>query len=506
MTALPQASTRPGWLTLPTVAAVVLGLAIIRLFAAAHVGLSFDEGYYTFWSERLATGYLDHPPAVAAMIAAGRWLVGDNELGVRLVAVLSGVVLSGLLYRLGALVANARVAALAVIWYNLTPVAGLSFITTPDPPSVLFWTATLWAVAEFMASRRPWWWLLAGALAGLGLFSKYTDAFLAPGLALLLLSSPGRRAWLKLWQVWAGAVLALLVFLPVIEWNAARHWASFTFQGSRTVTDGIARDFLANLGDLFAGQALYMAPILAGFAVVGIVLFLRRPRAADRQGLALPVLTALPALAYFLFHTLHGQVAANWLIPLWPALTLVAAWTVLRLEQFRPRLAHAAVVLQIVLGVALTGFVYVQALYEPFALGDLDRTNETRGWPQLEASFLALAKANGAHWIATSGNYGVTGQVAAYALFAHSPLPVRQVDEPLRWDFLPPFDPDAAGWPALFVSVDPAPGQPLVPSRWFGATRLVGSFTRESRNGPLESWSAFIVSAPTPELYAGFRR
>ena len=93
---------------------------------------------------------------------------------------------------------------------------------------------------------------------------------------------------------------------------------------------------------------------------------------------------------------------------------------------------------------------------------------------------------------------------------AKAPSPSRRpagaVDEPLRWDFLPPFDPDAAGWPALFVSVDPAPGQPLVPSRWFGATRLVGSFTRESRNGPLESWSAFIVSAPTPELYAGFRR
>ena len=46
------------------------------------------------------------PKRCAAMIAAGRWLVGDNELGVRLVAVLSGVVLSGLLYRLGALVAN----------------------------------------------------------------------------------------------------------------------------------------------------------------------------------------------------------------------------------------------------------------------------------------------------------------------------------------------------------------------------------------------------------------
>jgi 4-amino-4-deoxy-L-arabinose transferase-like glycosyltransferase len=499
MAAPPRDTIQPGWL-LPAVAAIVLALAATRLVVAGHVGLSFDEAYYTFWSERLATGYLDHPPAVAAMIALGRWLAGDTELGVRLVAVVASVVLSGLLYRLGVLLFDARVAALAVLWYNLAPVAGLSFVTTPDPPSVLFWTATLWAVAEFIGSRRPWWWLVAGVLAGLGLWSNYTDAFLAPGLVLLLVSSRSRRQWLKLWQVWAGGALALVVFSPVIWWNAERHWASFTFQGSRTVTSGIAPNFLVNFGDLIAGQALFMAPILAGLALAGGILFLRRPGAAERQGLALPVLTAVPALAYFLFHTLHDRVDANWLIPLWPALTLVAAWAVLRLELYRPWLAKAAVVVQMLLGAGLIGFVYAQALYAPFALGALDRTNETRGWPAVEAKILGLAEANGARWIATQGNYGITGQVAAYTLFAHSPLPVRQIDEPLRWDFLPAFDPDATGWPALFVGVGEAP------NRWFGTVRLVGSFSRESRHGPLETWSAFVVSDPTPLFYAGLKR
>jgi hypothetical protein len=240
--------------------------------------------------------------------------------------------------------------------------------------------------------------------------------------------------------------------------------------------------------------------------LVGTVLFLCRPGAVERQGPALPVLTTLPALAYFLFHTLHGQVDANWLIPLWPALTLVAAWAVFRRERYRPRLALAAMVVQMLLGIGLIGFVYTQALYEPFALGALDRTNETRGWPALEATILGLAEANGARWIATQGNYGITGEVAAYTLFAHSPLPVRQIDEPLRWDFLPASDPDATGWPALFVGVDADPSQPQPPSKWFGTTRLVGRFRRESRSGPLETWSAFVVGDPTPLFYSGLKR
>jgi 4-amino-4-deoxy-L-arabinose transferase-like glycosyltransferase len=505
MAALPGNPEQSRWLSLPTVAAVVLVLALVKLYVAAHVGLVFDEGYYTFWSERLAVGYLDHPPAVAVMIALGRFLAGDSELGVRLMAVVSGVAVAALLYRSGVLLLDRRTAALAVLWYNLTPAVGLGFITTPDPPSVLFWTATLWAIAEFIASRRAVWWLVAGVLAGLGLWSKYTDAFLAPGLLLLMLSSGERRQWFKLWQVWAAAGLAVLVFAPVIWWNAQHHWASFQFQGQRTETDGVGPGFFNNLGDLVAGQALYMMPILLAFAIAGIGLFAERPAAPERRGLALPVFSVLPALAYFLFHTLHARVEANWLVPLWPALSLAAASAALQLWRQHRLWAMAAISLQLVLGIAVTAVVYAQAVYQPFTLGDIDRTNETRGWTRLEARIASLAETNGARWIATSSDYAMTGELASYVLFAHSPLLVRQVNEPLRWAFLPPFDPDAAGWPALFIRIEPSPKQPQPPAEFFAQSRLAAVFRRQSGHGPLEAYSAFVVSEPTPAFYAGLK-
>jgi Dolichyl-phosphate-mannose-protein mannosyltransferase len=494
---------QPIRLSLSMVATIVVGFAFLRLMVASHSGLVFDEGYYTFWSERLATGYLDHPPAVAIMIALGRFLAGNSPLGVRFVAVVMGIVLSGLIWRTGELLLDRRTALVAVIWYNVTPVAGLDFLTTPDPPSALFWMATIWAVAEFTVSGQRGWWLVAGLMAGLGLWSKYTVAFVAPGLLLLLLTDHERRRWLAYWQFWAGGVIALIVFSPVIWWNAQHQWASFLFQGQRTVTPGISPDFLGNVGDLLSGQALYMTPILCGFAIAGAVMFFRASGRPDRAGLALPVLTTLPALAYFCYHTLHAQVDANWLIPLWPPLSLAGAFAAVALWDRRPALGRLVAALQIGIGLAATLFVYVQAIYHPFPLGDLDRTNETRGWANLDSRLEELAANNHAHWIATSHDYAGTGEIESYLLFDRSPLPVRQIDEPLRWAFLPPFNPDAAGWPALFVETEANVRRPTPPSMLFGQTRLLDVFNRQGGNGPLETWSVFLVGKPTPAFYAG---
>jgi len=113
-----------------------------------------------------------------------------------------------------------------------------------------------------------------------------------------------------------------------------------------------------------------------------------------------------------------------------------------------------------------------------------------------------MAKTNGARWIATSHNYGLTGQIASAFLFAHDPLPVRQIDEPLRWLFLPT-DPTALGWPALFVRIEPHPEAPQPPNDLFGAAKLVGMIQRNGGRAPLETLSVFLVDQPTAKFWAG---
>ena len=494
--ASPQpASAPPDWPGLPAVAAVVFVLALLRIAVGAQAGLSFDESYYTFWSTNLQVGYLDHPPAVAWLIAAGRGLFGDNTVGVRFFAVACGLATSVALYRTAALLADRATAAMAALLYNVTPVMGLGFIITPDPPSALFWTATLWAVAEFMASGRRRWWLLAGVFAGLGLWSKYTDAFLAPGLLLFALVDGERRRWLRRWPVWAAALLALAVFAPVVWWNASRNWASFRFQGGRTVASRLDPNWGGNLLDLIAGQALYLGPILLLLALVGIGLFLRRPGDTGRSGLALPVWSSLPPIAYFIFHAFHAHVEANWLIPIGPMLALLGAWSAVALWRRRRWLAGAIIGLQVLTGLGLTFAVYAQALWQPFDFGGPDRTaTETRGWVRLQQNVAMTAAAHNARWIATSGNFGVTGELASHFLFAGNPLPVRQVDEPMRWGFLPPLPPDIRDGPALYVATSNTP-----PSTLFRKWQLVGETTRNGGRWPLETYWLFLVSAPTAE-------
>jgi 4-amino-4-deoxy-L-arabinose transferase-like glycosyltransferase len=113
-----------------------------------------------------------------------------------------------------------------------------------------------------------------GLFAGLALLSKYTTFFLGAGLALYLVTSRERLGWLKLWQVWAGGALALIVFLPNVLWNAERGWASFAFQGKRLGDYGINfGSMLDNLADLLAGQALATGVILFLFVIGGMVMF-----------------------------------------------------------------------------------------------------------------------------------------------------------------------------------------------------------------------------------------
>lgn len=471
-----------------TAIAVVVVAALVRLWLALAMDLDGDEAYYAFWAGWPSLGYLDHPPGVALGIWAGEALFGPTVFGVRAFAFAAQLAIAAALWRTARLLTpNRNTAAVALIWYSLSLVAATSFVATPDAPSSLFWTLAVWAAAEASVRTRPAWWLAVGLFAGLGLASKYTNAWLGIGLVAWLLLTPDGRRQLSAWQLWAGGLLALAVFSPVLWWNATHGWRSFLFQGARIVS--VENAFGALLPEFFISQAVLTGPILMACSLLGIVAWaIGHSRQAGAR-LSLPILTSVPLLLYFVFHALHARVEANWPQPVMAMMTIVAAWVVTSLPW---RFVPAAIVfVQSVVGAVLIGLVTWQALYAPFDLGISDRTRMLRGWSELTAEVRRLADASGAQAIYVDGSYRISGEVYFYGRAAGDPRPVRNLNDTFRYDYIPAAERYPRAFPALVL----VPGN-RPPVRWFGKVEAVGTLSRNiGRTG--ESYTAFIVSDPT---------
>jgi 4-amino-4-deoxy-L-arabinose transferase-like glycosyltransferase len=248
----------------------LIALTALRLVLAAILPLSPDEAYYWVWSRDMQPGYLDHPPMVAIFIWLGTAMAGESALGVRLLGPVSLFIGSLMLARTAEDLFPGRSAGpWAAALMNATLFAALGAVTmTPDTPLLFFWVATLWAVARAHRSGDARWWLVAGAVAGGALLSKYTAALLGLGLVIWLFLLPEARRFLLRWQLWVGGALALALFSPVLFWNAAHEWASFAKQGGRTASGGAGQS-LRWLGELLGGQVALVTPLVFLLCVAG---------------------------------------------------------------------------------------------------------------------------------------------------------------------------------------------------------------------------------------------
>ena len=149
-----------------------LGFALATVLAAqvalaAAVPLLPEEAYHWNFARHPDWSYFDHPPMIAWSIALGRLVFGDTRLGVRLVPLLFALGTTWLLARMARRLYGDSAALWAVLLYALIPAAFLvGFWGFPDSPMLFFWTLTLTWVWRALESRRPGWWLAAGAALG----------------------------------------------------------------------------------------------------------------------------------------------------------------------------------------------------------------------------------------------------------------------------------------------------------------------------------------------------
>jgi 4-amino-4-deoxy-L-arabinose transferase-like glycosyltransferase len=449
-------------------------LTAARMVAAAHLPLAPDEAYYWLWSRHLQPGYLDHPPMVALWIAAGTAFLGDTPLGVRLLAPLGVALASLCIWRAGEDFWPGRNAGLmAAILLNGTLLFGAgAVLMTPDTPLLVFWCATLWATARLVATGRARWWLVIGAFAGAALLSKYTALFLGLGLLLWLLLDARARPWLRRPAPYLGGALALLLFAPVLAWNAAFDWASFAKQGGRA-GDGASLT-LRFLGELLGGQFALATPIIFVLCIAGVVTAARR----WRDGAATLLLAlVLPAAALFLWQSLFSRVQGNWPAILYPAAALAAgaflpaAW----LRWVKPGAA---------LGLVMTLAVLVQATLAPLPLARRHDPTLARlgGWEAFAADVAEAARVAEADFVAAE-EYGLAALLAF-----HLPREARVIAMDPRWAYFGLRAPAPLLTGLLVRSERRGEGAPL----WPGASPAA-SLTRARDGIEAERYRLFLV-------------
>jgi len=461
----------------------LLVLTLIRLAVAAVTPLSEDEAYYWVWSHALAPGYLDHPPMVALWIKAGTWLAGEDALGVRLLAPLSAAAGSLLLAQSAELLfPGRRLGVPAAALLNGTLLVGAGAVTmTPDTPLLLFWTATLWALARLLRSGDGRWWLAVGFAAGCATASKYTGGFLGLGIVLWLLWVPGLRRWFHSVYLWLGGAVAAAVFAPVMLWNWEHGWASFVKQGGRTGNwdPGAA---LRHLSELLGGQVGLATPLVFVMLAVGTWASVRRAAVRDPAWSLLAALT-VPGLLVFLQHAVGDRVQANWPAIAYPAAAVCAAGLGWRL--WRPAAA---------LGLAITALVYLQAAAAPFPLPRrLDpMLIRLGGWDGVSRDLEALRQEQGAAWVASEA-YGPASLLAWRA-----PLGVPVLGAGDRWTLFRLPQPGTVGPGLLLVSQRRS--EPPDPEFWL-TVRQVGQVVRTRGSTPdgveAERFRVYLVT-PRP--------
>jgi 4-amino-4-deoxy-L-arabinose transferase-like glycosyltransferase len=240
---------------------LIAGSTLVRLVFAAATGLGMDESYMVSAGRAVGVGYFDHPPASWWLSWGAATLAGSEAaVIVRLPFIALFALSTWLMFKLGAVVADARAGFWAAAALNLSPVFGMTTGTwvLPDGPlDCALLGAALCLARAIVPDARPAWWLGAGACAGLALLAKYTAVLSIAGAFLFLLASPSHRIWLRRPGPWLAGLVALVVFAPVIIWNATHGWASFAFQGERATA--FAFRPLAPL-EVLGGGALFVLP------------------------------------------------------------------------------------------------------------------------------------------------------------------------------------------------------------------------------------------------------
>ena len=456
---------------------IVVGLIFLFLMfhivLAATLGLGADESYGIGVSHDLRLSYFDHPPLSYWITHLFLPLLGDGRaLRLPFVALFAGT--TWILFLLTRQLFGAVTAVWAVVALNLTAffAVGGGWVL-PDGPLMFCLLAAAYTISRLLfphgSSRElpSQWrtWIIAGLWIGLAGLSKYHAALFVIGLFFYLLTSSKHRTALLHPAPWIGATIAMVIFSPVIIWNAKHHWASFAFQLGRADSYGSfpkIGQFLGNFGE----QLLYLLPWIFLPLVTAAYQAVRRGRTAGQSWFCLCL--GLPTVLLFTLVPLWADRGLpHWQMPGWLMLYPLLGNYLAQEQAARGRaipwaIASAAGI--VVLAFLLVGYVETGygKLLIPAAFATRDPTRDFVEWTPLRDELRRRGLLEKKGLFIVSGNAIDIGEIDQALDHA---LPIQVLGMSKEYGYL--VDPDTlVGRDALIIGRDDrmiGVGEALVP-------------------------------------------
>nr|WP_303652765.1 glycosyltransferase family 39 protein [Paludisphaera mucosa] len=442
---------------------------------------------------------------VAAVETVGLAIVGDpfSPLGLRLgfIALFAGS--TWLMARIARRWYGEWPGFFAALALNLSGYYGLAVgsFALPDGPLLFFWLLTLDRIdlaLEEPARLRPW--AAVGLAWGLAMLSKYHAVFLPVGTVLYLLLRPGRRRLLKSPGPYLAIGLGLLIFSPVIAWNARNGWASFAFQGGRAVGGLSLRPdaLLAAIGS----QAAYLFPwIWIPLMVVGWRLIAGwRDRDDEHERLALCLCVA--PLATFTAVACLRPVLPHWglvgVLPLFPALGRALAGR----AQADPRLTRRRIAFATAFSAALLAATVAEYRWGWLQRGPAgglglltaktDPTADLYGWDQVAARLDRLGLLDDPRTFVFTKNWYQSAQVA-HAIGMRRPVVCYNLEDARGFAFWSA-PADWLGRDGVFVMINDDYTPFSFYERWFRSCEALDDFEVTRRGEPVRRVRIFRLN------------
>ncbi len=369
--------------------AVASYVLVLRIVYQGSIDVLPQEAYYWNYAQHPAMGYLDHPPMVAWLIWLGTSVFGDSEFGVRIGATMCWLATAFFVFRFTHNLFGRTPAFFALLLLSVLPFFfAIGAVMTPDAPLTAAWAGALYFLERALIGNRKKAWLGAGLCTGLGMLSKYTIALLGPATVVFLIIHPESRRWFFSKWPYLGAILAAVLFSPVILWNATNDWASFAFQGSRR---WLANDISFSTHTLISYIAALIGPTGIWLAALGMVRLVRRHGsfATRNQAVFVIVFTVIPLSVFVGFSLLH-EVKLNWTGPIWLAL-LPAMASIVAIAVKDGRTRHFVTALKV--GTTMSTLLFALLLhYLALGLPFVGYSGSLRGLPVAWEEFVSDAE------------------------------------------------------------------------------------------------------------------